>query len=196
MAARLTVNQKVFGSTPSRYPISASDLHWLAGWLEGEGSFMLWKNSPVVVGVSTDVDVVQRVAKLFRTKLLSYRSRPKTKNKRYKRVFVARMKGRRAIALMRRLRSLMGQRRQVQIDKVLSRHAPVQYRFGPKEFLKMQKFLAAGWTHQAIADRFKVTRAHVTHMANGRIPKWLQPVAQRQRARSGTARPPVRSRPG
>src|SRR3990167_10221228 len=53
------------------------DLYWLAGWLEGEGSFTFntgtkpyISNSPRISSVSTDRDVVNRAATIMNTHLL------------------------------------------------------------------------------------------------------------------------------
>mgnify|MGYP001616860967 CR=1 FL=1 len=49
--------------------VSACDVIWLVGYLEGEGSFTFNKNVPVLSVISTDEDVVQRVANLTKQEL-------------------------------------------------------------------------------------------------------------------------------
>jgi transposase-like protein len=97
-------------------------LHWLAGLLEGEGSFMKGLPSdpgrPVVQVQMTDEDVIARVACLIGRKPYAHRTsgRPEA----WKPVFSARTTGRPAVELMTRLRPLMGERRQGQIDLALA----------------------------------------------------------------------------
>jgi hypothetical protein len=52
--------------------LSKVDIAWLAGLLEGEGSFMRGKrkDAPGISLAMTDRDVVERAAKLLRTKCM------------------------------------------------------------------------------------------------------------------------------
>lgn len=100
------------------------DVHWLAGLLEGEGSFILTKNRSTyryarIVVSMVDEDVIQRVADLWETKLSFVKpSRPGHQSQ-----FRAGISGQRAVEWMRLLRPLMGVRRQGQIDRVLAHEA-------------------------------------------------------------------------
>lgn len=107
-------------------PISQCELYWLAGILEGEGSFCSGPpsdpNTSIIGMHTTDEDVAKRVCTLFGRVV----SRSHTKEKaHYKDVFVARVTGGNARILMRTLKPLMSQRRQSQIDKALAAHNPV-----------------------------------------------------------------------
>jgi hypothetical protein len=97
-----------------------SDLAWLAGLLEGEGSFMKGPpSSPGIPRISlqmTDEDVVAHVAVLLG---LRY-SKSEPRNDAWKPTFQVCLKGRRAAHLMCSLYSYMGQRRRVQIEEALS----------------------------------------------------------------------------
>jgi hypothetical protein len=104
------------------------ELAWLAGLLEGEGSFFLRKlyrrpkNSPawtqliphIQVGM-TDHDVVKRVADLMGVGV-TLRSEP---SRRGKAIFATALSGWRADRLMRRLLPMMGKRRSGQIKTAL-----------------------------------------------------------------------------
>lgn len=95
-----------------------TDLAWLAGLLEGEGSFLKGPPSepgtPRITVSMTDRDVVARVASLFGVSA----SNPfKHKNPKWKPFYLATLKGTRAVELMGLLRPLMGERRQGQIDR-------------------------------------------------------------------------------
>jgi hypothetical protein len=49
--------------------IDKKTLHWLAGYLEGEGSFMKGSpstpNQPIITVSSTDEDIIRKVAGIF-----------------------------------------------------------------------------------------------------------------------------------
>lgn len=59
--------------------IDNNDLYWLAGILEGEGSFMKGPpsapNSPVVSCNMTDLDVIEKISKIFNRTVLFSKSR-------------------------------------------------------------------------------------------------------------------------
>lgn len=104
------------------------DLVWLAGLLEGEGTFDLHrgKYARVRVGMS-DRDVIGRAATLMGAKVrLSLKPPPQ------KAMWHAEMSGPRALALMWELLPLMGARRSAKIAEVIG-HAtldPVTQRNG------------------------------------------------------------------
>lgn len=102
------------------------DLLWLAGYLEGEGCFLLrarWRGkehptggSPGVIVHAVDEDVIARAAALMRTKCRR-ETRPTTTGKA---VFCASVGGDPAIALMNKLLPFMGQRRSAKIKEILA----------------------------------------------------------------------------
>src|SRR5262245_14900865 len=96
------------------------DLFWLAGLLEGEGSFMRPSPSdpkcPRVVMKSTDQDIVARVAKLFGVTYIHKRMPHKTN---WKPSYTAQVKGKNAISLMEQMYPLMGERRRQQISDAI-----------------------------------------------------------------------------
>lgn len=104
--------------------MSPSDLDWLTGLLEGEGSFGKGPPSkPNAIWVRiemTDEDVIARVAGLFG---LAY-SRRKPKNPRHKMSFTVLLRGSRAASLMIKLRPSLGIRRRSQIDEALASYKP------------------------------------------------------------------------
>ena len=95
---------------------------WLAGLLEGEGTFFLNRNIvggklylyPLVAVAMIDRDVIWRAAELFGTKCLDG-----AKCKSGKPYFRAVATGKRAIGIMRAIRPLMGERRGTKIDSLL-----------------------------------------------------------------------------
>lgn len=103
---------------------------WLAGLLEGEGSFIK-AASPAVVLPMTDRDVVERVARVFARRVQRWRRRDAGS---LKPVFITTVKGAAAVHLMRTLRPLFGTRRQGQIDRALARwtERSIRWREKPK----------------------------------------------------------------
>lgn len=93
-------------------------LEWLAGLLEGEGSFMLMKGSPCVAVQMTDRDVVARVAEIMEVPMSEYKYKPKGKPS-YLPVFYVRIWGTHAIEWMMTLYTLMGTRRKAKIKEVI-----------------------------------------------------------------------------
>jgi len=104
--------------------ISSDTLHWLAGLLEGEGSFLKpppsSPNSVVISLQMTDEDIVSRVSSIFGVKY--HRIVPK--NTAWKDSFSIVLRGVKAMELMKRLQPLMGSRRQKQIQDALGRYDP------------------------------------------------------------------------
>lgn len=99
------------------------DLHWLAGLLEGEGSFFTEKirsetRYAVIEVTMTDEDVVKRAAGLMDVSV-AFRHAPAKIMAGHKPTYRARLRGRRAEDLMRQLMPLMGQRRASRIKGIL-----------------------------------------------------------------------------
>lgn len=98
---------------------------WLVGILEGEGCFYKRPGGPsgdLQIGLQmTDKDVVDKVAEVWSK---SPRSLRQSKRPNRKFVYTIRLYGRRAAKLMQSIRSLMGERRQGQIDKALAAYHP------------------------------------------------------------------------
>jgi hypothetical protein len=96
------------------------DLFWLAGLLEGEGSFQkptpCEPNHPRITINMTDYDVVKHVAELFEVKYIHTR---KYKVEHWKDSYATLLKGKRAVRLMFRLYPLMGERRKQQIEAAI-----------------------------------------------------------------------------
>lgn len=101
--------------------IPEKDLHWLTGFLEGEGCFL--KASPskpgevAIVVETTDEDVIERVSKLFGVK--HYAVPRNNSPTHWKLAYRTVLKGRRSVELMNLLKPFMGIRRQKQITKAL-----------------------------------------------------------------------------
>lgn len=98
--------------------------YWLAGILEGEGTFMSAPpsspHSPVVRICMTDRDVVARAAALLERALVPVPAR----RAHYRTPYITQIKGVGAVELMRAVRLVMGPDRRRQIDNVLDHWRP------------------------------------------------------------------------
>lgn len=111
--------------------IQERDLIWLAGLMEGEGSFYPGSaahssNLPWVSLKMTDKDVIDYVGKLWGVKTVVEPRKPVQ----HKDAYVIRARGRRAVLLMWMLRPYMFERRRARIDEVLA--TAVFHRTGPR----------------------------------------------------------------
>lgn len=104
--------------------VTDKDLYWLAGLLEGEGSFLKGPpskpNSPLISVEMKDEDIVARVSKLFGRAYHKLSSKKEGWSDTYR----VQITGTRAMSLMRLLSPHMGSRRQEQISKALESYNP------------------------------------------------------------------------
>ncbi len=101
------------------------DIIWLAGLLEGEGSFFLERvhgnaRYAVIEVTMTDEDVIQRAAGIMGVKP-AFRHAPAKVKAGHKPTWRARLRGKKAEALMRELLPQMGSRRSAKIEELLER---------------------------------------------------------------------------
>ena len=141
-----------------------SDLHWLAGLLEGEGSFL--KPPPsngnrIRISIQmTDVDVIERVCSLWGTKY--YVSKPQKAH--HKPGYVTGLGYAPAAEMMRRLRPLMGERRRQQIDAALALYDPdralesrkARRKLSRRQVIEARARYQNGESGRALADEYSV----------------------------------------
>jgi hypothetical protein len=149
-----------------------SQLQWLAGLLEGEGSFFAGPPSkPNGAGISiemVDRDVIEKVAQIFQTTLVECGLR-----QHWQQTYRAQLRGRRAIELMTELRPIMSQRRQQQIDRAVASFRPDRNHWTRRErpwpkdsvLLSMASLASLrtvatdlGISHQAVHQRLRRVR--------------------------------------
>lgn len=102
---------------------SSEEIAWLAGILDGEGSFLLNRSIvggkvylyPKITVNMTDLDVMERVADLFGTSTYVL---PKKEDR--KQAWRASIQGAGAVSLMRLLRPWMSERRGEKIDELVA----------------------------------------------------------------------------
>jgi hypothetical protein len=162
--------------------LPTAELHWLAGLLEGEGSFMVGPPSspglPVIAVNMTDHDVMARIGRIFERKVHLVRPR----NARWQTSYQVRVLGRDAVRWMSLLRPLMGSRRQAQIDRALASYAPRPVALLTDEAARAAlNALQAGDTVKAVAARLGVSIWCIYDLRLGRTFRHLErgPVAAR-----------------
>jgi hypothetical protein len=147
--------------------MSHDDLCWLAGLLEGEGSFFKGPpsepNVPRIQLAMTDEDVVARVARLFGGNghySEKYDSRRQRRG--WRRVYQTRLKGSRAVDLMLELKPLMSTRRREQIDKAVKSYT--RYRYGtlpPSIVQTVKQRVSEGCNKSQLARELGISRSSV-----------------------------------
>jgi hypothetical protein len=166
---------------------AGSGLVWLAGLLEGEGSFLKPIPSsptcPIVSCRMTDLDVVELVADAFGT---SVQANDKGRNRTE---FAALIRGSRAAELMHTLRPMMGGRRQAAIDRALSNYRPPirKLNFALAEEIRNRR--EAGETISSLARSFAVSRPTIRAVLAGRFYREPQDRSPWLRISRGIRRP-------
>lgn len=124
MVKDTTVNRATSGFKSRTLHMIERDLYWLAGILEGEGSFMKGSSSktclPIISIQTTDQDVADRVAMLLGVKAVFVPRR----QSHWKDIYSVRLHGAPAAEMMHQLRDLMSIRRISQIDVALASYKP------------------------------------------------------------------------
>jgi hypothetical protein len=155
-----------------------TELHWLAGLLEGEGSFMTGPPSspglPVIAVNMTDHDVKVHALK--------------PRNTRWRTSYQVRVNGGAAVHWMTLLRPLMGSRRQGQIDRALASYAPRPVALLTDEAARAAlDALVGGASVKSVAERFGVSIWCIYDLRLGRTFKHL---AHERIAATGGDQPP------
>ncbi len=124
--------------------LSIKNKYWLAGYLEGEGSFIPGPPSspgqPIISLCTTDEDVIQKISSLFKVKY--HRTRKDYYLKMgWKATYQIRLTGGRAYHLMLILKPLMGIRRKQQIEKAVNSYRLEKPRIEKEDLLKIRKML-------------------------------------------------------
>ena len=111
--------------------IPSDTLAWLAGVLEGEGSFMMSRNTvknkvyfyPKISVNMSDQDIINRVSSVFNTKTYLV---PKDKRGDWKQLYRAQISGARAATLMQQLLPWMSARRASKINEILATYGEIE----------------------------------------------------------------------
>lgn len=97
--------------------LEKEEISWLAGLLEGEGSFLPQKegHSVVISLQMTDEDVVSKVATMFE---ISY-CQPKKQKEHHKQSYKLSLRGSKALEVMKLVKPYMGKRRSEKIQECI-----------------------------------------------------------------------------
>jgi len=136
--------------------ISGRDLAWLAGLMEGEGSFFPGPPSsprmPVIQVAMTDRDVLERAGLLLGRRVLDL----PTRKRHWKASYSITIRGARAVAWMQLLHPLVGRRRREQIERALASYEPREVRaLRDEDVREIRKKLAAGQTVKGCRPAFR-----------------------------------------
>ena len=149
--------------------MNREDLFWLAGWLEGEGSFVGSSNGQtrcVIRAASTDLDVIEKVAKLLGSNVIEENKRPKGKEH-WKTVYYTMLCGEKAKNLMLEMYPLMGNRRQMQIDSAVNNYKPHEKKFNVEVVSKIRA-LSNSVSQSEIARMFDTNRTTINKIINNK----------------------------
>jgi len=148
---------------------SVEDMHWLAGILEAEGSFLKptpsAPNAPIITIQTTDKDIANRVANMFSVCVSEYQPKKiKKSGELPKKVNMVSLRGKRAVSWMIKLKEFMGQRRQQQIVDAVAAYDPqknmkaLQRRslLTEEQIIKAEKDLNGGAKLTALAKSLNV----------------------------------------
>lgn len=101
-----------------------NEKYWLAGILEGEGSFLRGPpsspNQPRIALQMSDKDIVERVAELFNVNYI-HENIPDEEN--WSTVYRITVKGSNAVEIMRLVKPIMGERRTQQIEDAINSYS-------------------------------------------------------------------------
>lgn len=152
--------------------MTPTELAWLAGLLEGEGSFCEGPpsspNQPVVQLAMTDRDVVERAASLLGN--ITVYAKKDRRKAHWKPFFQLKLRGLPAVTLMRTLRPFMGERRRNQIDKAIASYNNKRcIKLSRTAAKKIKESIAMGATVSAVAREFNVSRTTIRKVRDNRV---------------------------
>lgn len=155
---------------------------WLAGLLEGEGSFMKGPpsspNNPRISIQMTDEDVIARVAHIFGVRYVS--SRRYKKNKNWKPSFGVILRGKKAVQMMKDLEYWMGDRRREQIRRALASHDPQLHirKLTAENVFAIRAALSRGTKRTFLAKKYGVSVRMIYRIQAGEVWKevYIPPV--------------------
>lgn len=159
------------------------DLAWLAGLLEGEGSFMVGPPSaprrPAIQMSMTDGDVVARAAAILGCRVFVIRPR----KKHWSVAYGLRLRGLGAVRWMTALRPFLGKRRQGQVDRaVASYQSRSRTKLTCDDAAQALNLLADGDSVSDVAQRFSVSVWCIYDLRLGRTHREIERPTELKRA--------------
>lgn len=158
--------------------VNSKDLHWLAGLLEGEGSFMSGPPSrphkPILSLEMTDKDIVHRAASILGDRTVTFH---KSRKVNWKDSYYVCLKGAHAVEWMKKLRDLMGERRAEQIDKALKSYKDLSRppKLSDSQVREIRKLGEEGLSSRKIEKiGFGVSHVIIHRVLKGTIYKYIE----------------------
>jgi len=143
-------------------------IEWLAGLIEGEGSFIIKKTGVSITCQMTDEDVIKNIKSVFGGAVYFNKKR----KEHWKDSWKWQINGEDAYNLAEQLKPHMFGRRTHQVNKLL-----YQYENSPKKLqqhrtsrtiLKVKELRESGLLHREIAEKLGVHRTFVSHILRGK----------------------------
>lgn len=160
--------------------IENSDLHWLSGLLEGEGSFLKGPPStprqPRISLTMTDEDIIQRVAALWNVKYHCAGKRRCLQNN-WAPAWGVCLKGGRAVSLMKQLKPLMGRRRQLQIERAIASYESIPHpttRLNENAVSEIKGLLKNRIAVKILAAQYNVNKSTIYQIKWGTNWAWVE----------------------
>lgn len=157
--------------------MTEKDMYWLAGLLEGEGSFLkaapsARSSTQIVISLQmTDRDIIEKVADLFGTSCVKGSAPLKSH---WKQCYTTRVKGSKAAEIMRLLYPFMGERRKRQIEEALKNYVDFVPRLSYDDIVTISERYKTGEPQNSIAKDYGLDRTTVSYYARGKkLPKWF-----------------------
>jgi hypothetical protein len=98
--------------------LATNDIYWLAGFLDGEGCFSMWGQTPNISVAQKEIWPLEKVHKLIGGKFYKFKNWGTNKEIFYNSLHIS---GKRAIGLMMTLYSLLSPRRQAKIEEIIAK---------------------------------------------------------------------------
>lgn len=143
--------------------LQEKELYWLAGILEGEGSFIPQREKyPCQISIQmSDEDIIAKIANIFNVSYHSYYPQ-KSIDKGWKKVYSTTLRGFKSIELMRKLQPLMGIRRSNKIQECIdSFYFKPTGKLTKNDELLIYSYFKNGLKPKEIAKLFPITHWRV-----------------------------------
>lgn len=155
-------------------------LHWLAGLLEAEGSFLKGPPSaphqPRISLSMTDKDIIEKVSLLWGVKYHPS-GKARCEEKRWTPAVAVSLKGSRAVALMERLWPLMGKQRQIQMDAALACYQVIPHpttRLNEVVVTEIKRRLSEKVSAKTLALEYNVNLSTIYQIKSGTNWGWVK----------------------
>jgi hypothetical protein len=145
-------------------------LYWLAGLLEGEGSFCVGlpshPNSSSIHIKMVDEEVIAKVSAIWGVKYHRYFPK-RYEASGWRPVYVSKVTGRRAVEFMMLLCPLMGKRRQGQIDRAIASFSDLRRALTPEKMEEIRRRSQNGENVLELAKEYGISKSLAYYIRGG-----------------------------